>query len=72
MCNVKPYKDCTSEEKQARKSFSCALCTNCFLHKQEGGCNLTIYNVCLNSYTKGFVKGIKHHRKVVKNKNKKL
>ena len=71
--NIKSYKDLSSDAKQARKAFNTSVCTGCFINKSDKViCDETMYAVCINAYTKGFVRGVKHHRKVVKNKNKKL
>ena len=64
--NVKSYDSLSSDEKTARKYFSKCFCTNCLL----GTCNELIYAACINGYTKGFSAGVKHHRKLVKNKKK--
>ena len=67
MNNVKPYKDLTSIEKKARNVFKNTKCNGCFY---EHNCTTDLYIVCMNSYTKGFVRGVKYHRQVVKNKKK--
>lgn len=67
MINVKPYKDLTSIEKKARDNFKHSRCNGCFMEKN---CTTEILAVCLNAYCKGFVKGIKYHRQVIKNKKK--
>lgn len=75
--DIKNYKDLSSDGKAARRAFSKALCTNCFLYKEgkEGkgdklGCTPTRFKICVNAYTKGFVRGVKHHRNIIKNKKK--
>ena len=67
MNNVKPYKDITSIEKKARDNFKHSRCNGCFM---ENNCTTDILDVCLNAYCKGFVRGVKYHRQVVKNKKK--
>ena len=68
MDNVKPYKDLSSDEKKGRRSFTTALCTNCFLIKDGDGCGSKEYDICLNAYTKGFAAGTRKHREVIKNR----
>lgn len=67
MINVKPYKDLTSIEKKARNVFKTTRCNGCFC---ENRCTTELYAVCMSSYTKGFVRGVKYHRQFIKNKKK--
>jgi hypothetical protein len=67
MINIKPYDTLTSIEKKARNAFKYTRCNGCFY---EHSCTTELYAVCISSYTKGFVRGVKYHRQVVKNKKK--
>ena len=67
MSRVKPYETLTSIEKKARKIFRHTRCNGCVC---KDNCTLDIFAVCINAYTKGFVRGVKYHRQVVKNKKK--
>lgn len=65
MNDIKPYNSLSSDEKKARRTFGYSSCVNCFAHK-KGICNETIFDVCCNAYTKGFVAGTKKHRELLK------
>lgn len=69
MDNVTPYDKLNSDGKAARKAFSSSYCIHCFANK-ENKCNKDVFDVCLNAFTKGFMRGVKHHRKVIKQRNK--
>ena len=67
MSRIKSYETLTSIEKKARNIFKNTRCNKCFC---ENNCTSDIFAVCISSYTKGFVRGVKYHRQVVKNKKK--
>lgn len=67
MSKIKPYESLTPIEKKARDAFKYTRCNGCFC---ENSCTQYLFAVCINAYTKGFVRGVKHHRQIVKNKNK--
>ena len=69
MNRVKPYKDLNSDERRARDAFNNSYCTECFIRKENLNCTPIQYDICLNAYTKGYVSGIKYHRKYIKNKH---
>ena len=60
---VKPYKELDSIHKIARKSCMRAKCKD---YSYGGFCPNKVLVVCIQSFEKGFVAGVKHHRKVVK------
>ena len=57
------FHDINSIQKIARKYDSRRKCTNC---NYKGLCPNDVLIVCTQSFEKGFIAGIKHHRKVVK------
>lgn len=71
MNDIKPYNSLSSDEKKARRTFGYSSCVNCFAHK-KGICDKTIFDVCCNAYTKGFVSGTKKHRELIKEEKLKL
>ena len=60
---IKPYKELNSIQKIARKYDDKRKCTNC---NYKGLCPNDVLIVCMQSFEKGFVTGVKYHRKVVK------
>lgn len=60
---IKPYKELDSLHKAARKYDGRRRCTSC---NYKGLCPNNVLIVCTNSFEKGFITGIKHHRKIVK------
>ena len=64
---IKSYKDINSIQKIARKYDSKRKCTNC---NYKGLCPNDVLIVCTQSFEKGFIAGVKHHRKVVKERIK--
>ena len=64
---IKHYNELNSLEKTAREYDQRRLCKGC---NYGGFCPNQVLVVCIKSYEKGFVAGVKHHRKVIKNKRK--
>lgn len=64
---LKPYKKLDSLHKTARKYDSKRKCTNCSF---DGLCPNNVLIICIQSFEKGFITGVKYHRKIVKNKKK--
>ena len=64
---IKSYKDINSIQKIARKYDSKRKCTNC---NYKGLCPNDVLIVCTQSFEKGFIAGVKHHHKVVKERSK--
>lgn len=62
---INPYKELDSIHKIARRACMRAKCKNC---SYGGLCPNKVLVICIQSYEKGFVAGVKHHRKVIKNK----
>ena len=60
---IKSYKDLNSIQKIARKYDDKRKCTNC---SYKGLCPNNVLIVCMQSFEKGFITGVRHHRKVVK------
>lgn len=60
---VKKYNKLNSLEKTARKYEQRRRCKGC---SYEGLCPNQVLVVCIQSFEKGFVAGVKHHRKIVK------
>ena len=67
LTEIKSYKDLNSIQKIARKYDSKRKCTTC---NYKGLCPNDVLTVCTKSFEKGFIAGIKHHRKVVKERIK--
>ena len=64
---IKPYKNLDSLHKTAHKYDYKRKCTNCSF---EGLCPNNVLIICTESFEKGFITGVKYHRKLVKNKKK--
>lgn len=64
---VKPYNELDSIHKIARKFCMRVKCKGC---SYGGLCPNQVLVVCIQSFEKGFVTGVKHHRKVIKNKKR--
>ena len=62
---VKSYNELNSLEKTARHYGQRRRCKGC---SYGGLCPNKVLVVCIQSYEKGFIAGVKHHRKVVKYK----
>ena len=60
---IKSYKELNSIQKIARKYDNRRKCTNC---NYKGLCPNDMLIVCTKTKKKGFIAGVKHHRKVVK------
>ena len=60
---VKGYNELNYLEKTARKYEQRRRCKGC---NYGGLCPNQVLVVCIQSYEKGFIAGVKHHRKVVK------
>lgn len=64
---IKPYKELNSDQKVARKYEQRRRCKDC---SYGGLCPNQVLVICVESFEKGFITGVRHHRKVIKNKNK--
>lgn len=62
---LKPYKELNSIQKVARRYDGRRRCTNC---SYQGLCPNNVLVICTNAFEKGFITGVKHHRKIIKNK----
>lgn len=62
---VKRYNELNSLEKTARRYEQRRRCKGC---SYGGLCPNQVLVVCIQSYEKGFIAGVKHHRKIIKNK----
>lgn len=60
---IKPYEELDSIHKIARKASMKIKCKDC---SYEGLCPNKVVVVCIKSFEKGFVNGVKYHRKSVK------
>ena len=64
---IKSYKDLNSIQKIARNYDSKRKCINC---NYKGLCPNNVLTICTQSFEKGFIAGVKHHREVVKERIK--
>ena len=60
---IKDYEELDSLHKIARKYDGRRKCTSC---NYKGLCPNNVLIVCTNSFEKGFITGVKHHRKIIK------
>ena len=60
---IKSYKGLNSIQKIAHKYDGKRKCTNC---NYKGLCPNDVFIVCTQSFEKGFIAGVKYHRKVIK------
>lgn len=63
---IKPYKELNSLEKVARGYDQRRSCKRC---DYVSSCTVHLCDVCTMAFEKGFITGVKHHRKIVKNRN---
>lgn len=63
---IKLYKELNALEKVARNYDQRRSCKNCnYLSR----CTPDICEICTVAFEKGFITGVKHNRKIVKNRN---